>query len=590
MKPVRRLSLLIPILLMVLGACSSNQAFELKNRIDLIPVVQPEPNFRSIHLFTLGTVAMEEGDYQSADTLLRMALSFDPNSNTIRSQIFAANINRLNTGQVTPQMMAALTDSLRLVMPFDETMLNQAFAIYNMVNYQQSMDTVLKEIVARFPTARSYISRYAFDFSLYETHNLAALQKALELGHNDLYSLKLLLRIYTELDPKKAVEVVQVMRVNFPSVEAEEVLIRLLFGLKDFKAARKLFASYTYPQDSDYMALYLDLALGDNHLSEIMHHKKKIYETKDRVFLQRLAAAASLANKPKIITEIRDKLRTMEPHPNLDSEIYAVFITEQLYHDKYWDDEDYGSRLFTVADADGIALLSFLRYTLLRKLREPTFSDEFIADFEARLGRLKNPILQDYLLCYMEAAVGRVEPEAYIEKRLALVKAIIARDMGDKDEYNYLLSHYYESQQEEKRLAMLELMIERYPDDAVYKNDLGYSYLISGKDMARAYELISLALELEPENPHYLDSIAWYYYLNGQPKTALENMQIPLQMTNMPSEIAFHIGVIYKELAEYDKAKEFFLKTLEAEDNFSDQAAEELKALKELASQATPDN
>jgi hypothetical protein len=538
----------------------------------------------------MGTVAMEDGDYQSADTLLRMALSFDPNSNSIRRQIYAANINRLNVGQVTPQMVAALTDSLSLVMDFDETMLNQAFAIYNMVQDQQKMDLVLKEIVARFPTARSYISRYAFDLSFYERHNYAALDKALELGYNDLQILKLLARIYTELDPRKAVEVMQVMRNQFPSLEADEILIRLLFGLGDFKTARKLFASYSYPQDSDNMAMYLDIALGDFHLDEIIYQKKRIFESKDRIFLQRLAAAASLAHKPEIIDEIRTKLTKMESNPNLDSEIYAVFIVEQLYQKEVTDNTDYSSRLYSIADVDGIVLLGFLRYSYLHKLSKPTFSEEFIADFESRLDRLQDPLLQEYLLSYVEATAELGEREAYYKKRLELVQAIIARDMGDKEDYNYLLAHYYDTQQDEQRLAMLELLIERYPNEAVYKNDLGYSFLIMGKDMDRAYDLIISALALEPESPHYLDSIAWYYYLNGQPQKALENMRIPLQMEKMPSEISFHIGMIYKELAEYDKAREFFLKTLDSEDSISDQAAEELKALKELDPQDLPDN
>jgi tetratricopeptide (TPR) repeat protein len=99
--------------------------------------------------------------------------------------------------------------------------------------------------------------------------------------------------------------------------------------------------------------------------------------------------------------------------------------------------------------------------------------------------------------------------------------------------------------------------VEKYPDNPVFANDLGYTLLLEGADPREAARLIQVALDAEPENPFYLDSMAWCHYLAGDYARAEELMAIPAQMEDMPAEIAWHLGAIYLKLGNLERAKEF---------------------------------
>jgi Flp pilus assembly protein TadD len=63
------------------------------------------------------------------------------------------------------------------------------------------------------------------------------------------------------------------------------------------------------------------------------------------------------------------------------------------------------------------------------------------------------------------------------------------------------------------------------PQHAAASNDLGYGYADKGKNLDRAEQLIRVAVQAEPENQTYLDSLGWVLYKRGrfdQARTALE--------------------------------------------------------------------
>jgi FimV-like protein len=66
-----------------------------------------------------------------------------------------------------------------------------------------------------------------------------------------------------------------------------------------------------------------------------------------------------------------------------------------------------------------------------------------------------------------------------------------------------------------------------------------------------AETLIKRALDLYPNYPFYLDSLAWLYYNKGEFAMAKQLMEIPSQLQQMPSEVAWHLAKIY--LANGDK-------------------------------------
>ncbi|WNZ55414.1 tetratricopeptide repeat protein [Microbulbifer sp. MKSA007] len=96
------------------------------------------------------------------------------------------------------------------------------------------------------------------------------------------------------------------------------------------------------------------------------------------------------------------------------------------------------------------------------------------------------------------------------------------------------------AQQFEKDLRNL---LERNPDNATVLNALGYKLIEDKSRHTEAYQLISRALELEPEDPAIIDSMGWIEYRLGNHEAAEKYLR--QAMEKLPDhEIAAHLGEV----------------------------------------------
>ena len=101
-----------------------------------------------------------------------------------------------------------------------------------------------------------------------------------------------------------------------------------------------------------------------------------------------------------------------------------------------------------------------------------------------------------------------------------------------------------------------------FPNDASLANSLGYILADHHQDMDEAKELIERAIQAEPDNPAYLDSLAWVHYRQGNLGLAIEYMAKCLQVMDIPAhdldqEIREHLQTILQD-AGYSLLAEFF--------------------------------
>jgi len=72
---------------------------------------------------------------------------------------------------------------------------------------------------------------------------------------------------------------------------------------------------------------------------------------------------------------------------------------------------------------------------------------------------------------------------------------------------------------------ILEESYRENPDDISINNDLGYLYADQGKNLEQAEKMIRKAVEAEPENGAYLDSLGWVLFRLGKAEEALPYVQ-----------------------------------------------------------------
>lgn len=87
-----------------------------------------------------------------------------------------------------------------------------------------------------------------------------------------------------------------------------------------------------------------------------------------------------------------------------------------------------------------------------------------------------------------------------------------AKDKNDKEMIKSVIAYFEEA-------------FKLGNDDSIYLNYYGYTLIDKEVDVKKGIKIISDALEQQPENTYYLDSLAWGYYKEGKCKKAYEMMK-----------------------------------------------------------------
>lgn len=115
--------------------------------------------------------------------------------------------------------------------------------------------------------------------------------------------------------------------------------------------------------------------------------------------------------------------------------------------------------------------------------------------------------------------------------------------------------------------SLYDAALAIYPTNALLLNNYSYSLGERGVHLERALEMARRALERDPQNGAYLDTIGWIYYKLGNYPRALEYLQqAAAQMENSP-EVLEHLGDVYFQLKERDKARHYWQTALDQSPN-----------------------
>jgi tetratricopeptide (TPR) repeat protein len=113
--------------------------------------------------------------------------------------------------------------------------------------------------------------------------------------------------------------------------------------------------------------------------------------------------------------------------------------------------------------------------------------------------------------------------------------------------------------------AELQLLLQRFPDEPGPNNDLGYLYAEQGKHLEKAETMIRKALQEDPDNEAYLDSLGWVLFKRGKAKEALDPLKRAVEKvkenaeqrgTNPDTTILEHLGDVHFRLKQLGQARD----------------------------------
>lgn len=178
------------------------------------------------------------------------------------------------------------------------------------------------------------------------------------------------------------------------------------------------------------------------------------------------------------------------------------------------------------------------------------------------------------------------------QEAIASYEALLSKASTEefKDRVRYVLSGVYsEAGQPEKAIQQLRILVQKYPDNSTYNNDLGYMLADNDQELDEAERLIRKALEAEPKRASYLDSLGWVLFKKGKYKEAKEPLLLAIQdREGQHSEIYDHLGDVHWALGEKDDAIAAWKKALKLIGKSPREQRRKMEIEKKLAERENP--
>jgi tetratricopeptide (TPR) repeat protein len=111
--------------------------------------------------------------------------------------------------------------------------------------------------------------------------------------------------------------------------------------------------------------------------------------------------------------------------------------------------------------------------------------------------------------------------------------------------------------------SLYELALKLEPNNHLILNNYGYSLAERGLQLERALQMAKIAVESQPENPSYLDTLGWVYFKLGKFIEAEPYIVKAVNSGEASAVVLEHLGDTYSKLGVKDKAIEWWKKALE---------------------------
>ena len=135
---------------------------------------------------------------------------------------------------------------------------------------------------------------------------------------------------------------------------------------------------------------------------------------------------------------------------------------------------------------------------------------------------------------------------------------------GDADQL-YMAAHLYERvERPEMTEQLLQEVLKLDSQHGPASNDLGYMWADAGRNLDQAESLIRIAVDVEPDNSAYLDSLGWVLYKRGKFDEAKRYLKAATEAVDDPDAVVLdHYADVLYRLDQQEQAVKIWTDVLE---------------------------
>lgn len=157
--------------------------------------------------------------------------------------------------------------------------------------------------------------------------------------------------------------------------------------------------------------------------------------------------------------------------------------------------------------------------------------------------------------------------EKQYKKAIFYLNQAINKDSTNIASYFSLAAIYNTVNNVENEITVLEKTLQYFPENPELLNWLGYTLVDNDIRLNYALTLLQKAVLLDSTNAYIWDSVAWAYYKLGNYEKALKSMKLVLEKDVQDTVVRYHLGNIYFKLGQIESAKENWNSAIEINNN-----------------------
>ena len=510
--------LIITLLILISCKTTSNRNLSIDSSTEnIVEIDKNIPDPKGLRHFMDGQLLMNQGDFAMAIIEFQQALALDPNVSAIHTAIAESYWNlgkpKLSEDHLLQAIKNDPTDKQALQMISDQYILEKKYS--EATNYLQKLNIL-------YPDEPRYI---------------IALAELKKINQKYKEAIELYLKAY-----------------SFDSSRNEllETAGRLSLQINDEEKAKEIFKKLAKINldESRYLSIYIDLLSRSESFQEgiefIETLNKQYGETSDRKAQFALLLFRS-GKKEESIILLEALVNDSPNNPNYYFSLFDIYMEQNqivkasILGDKLITNfpEDwrgyYSRSLVFMSENDNQSVISLL---------EPV-STTFKKVFSIQ-----------YLL-----GLSNYQIKEYKETEKYFVNALKIRP-DSKNVLHSMAILYDEIDQFDKSDSIYIKLISIDNKDAQAFNNYAYSLVEREMQLKKALDLASKAIELEPNNSSYLDTIGWIYFKQKNFKKAQYYIQKSLDLNKANAVVLEHLGDVMIKVDRLSEAKDLYRRAL----------------------------
>ena len=476
--------------------------------------------------------------------------------------------------------------------------------------------------IAHFMDGQLFMSQGNYSMAILE------FQDALELDPEASTIIVSMAECYWKLGKAKKSEelLFNALNINPKDNEAREILAnQYIYQNKHDKAIEqyRVLAENAVEGNTKYLIALAKLVLSQNNINESISLFIKAYE-KDKSRIDILEEAANLSLRSRQLEKATNLYKQLIDIDNNNSYYLSTYIDLIVMSGDY----DNGIvALKSLIEIEGetterLSQLGILYYNTNRTVKAKQIFNKLLSmdHFDATtMHFLSNIYIEQGILDSALIIANKIidhhpsDPRGYLDAALTELNnenpigAIeilepVNRTFNNEFSIQYLLGSSYQQLEEyDKATVVLRQSLKIYPEsrgarhtlaiasdalnywnesDSLYEgliesdtndvqalNNYSYSLVERNIQLNKALAMAKKAIELEPNNAAYLDTIGWIYYKMDNVEKALNFIRKSVELDNNNAVVLEHLGDVLFSNNQIEEAMLFYLKALDIDKN-----------------------